>query len=415
MIAPMNRRVFVKSGALAFLSLGLTPGFVWRSAWAEPGRRRKTLVCVFQRGAVDGLNVLVPFAESAYYKLRPKIAIPQPGPRDGAALDLDGYFGLHPVVAPLKQLYERGLLAAVQAVGSPSATRSHFDAQYFMETAVPDSKTVRDGWLNRALAASDCCDPEGHRFLRAIAASDRLPVALKGEAPALAIASLESFMKGPPAGLEAFEALYSDDGADVVLGGPGRDAAEAIKLLRENDPLRYRPAADYPRSRFGRSMMEIAQLIKADVGLELAFADVGGWDTHVNQGGSEGQLAARLRDFGNAIAAFCADLGDRMEDVLVLTMSEFGRTARENGNAGTDHGHANCMFVIGGGVRGGKIYGDWPGLETEQLYEGRDLALTTDFRDIFAEVLAGHLGIEKLERVFPRYAVNRSRFLGLLG
>jgi uncharacterized protein (DUF1501 family) len=411
----MERRVFLKSGALAFLTLGLTPGFVWRAARAESNRRRKALVCVFQRGAVDGLNVLVPFREPAYYRMRPSIAIPQPGARQGAALDLDGFFGLHPVLAPLKQFYDRGMLSAVQAVGSPSATRSHFDAQYFMETAVPDVKTIRDGWLNRALAASDPSDPDGHRFLRAVAMSDRLPVALKGSEAALTISSIESFVTGPPAGLESFAALYDEESGDEVLGGAGRDAAQAIELLRENDPRRYEPTVDYPRSPFGRSMMEIAQLIKADVGLEIAFADVGGWDTHVNQGGHQGQLAQRLRDFGNAISAFCTDLGDRMEDVLVLTMSEFGRTARENGNAGTDHGHANCLFLIGGSVRGGRIYGNWPGLQPEQLYEGRDLALTTDFRNIFAEALSGHLGIEKLDRVFPVFQVNRASFLGLIG
>jgi uncharacterized protein (DUF1501 family) len=409
----MNRRVFLKSGALAFVTLGITPGFVWRTAFAEGGRRRKTLVCIFQRGAVDGLNTIVPFGEQAYYSMRPRIAIPQPGRREGAALDIDGSFGLHPALASFKKLYDRGLMAAVQAVGSPSATRSHFDAQYFMETAMPDVKSAQGGWLNRAL--EHCCDdPEGHDYLRAVALSERMPDALKGDQNALAISDLETFVNGPGAGLEAFEALYDDESSDVVLGKAGRDAAEAIKLLREYNPRAYEPTVDYPRSPFGRSMLQIAQLIKADVGVEIAFADVGGWDTHVNQGASNGQLANRLRDFGDSIAAFCEDLGDRMEDVVVLTMSEFGRTARENGNAGTDHGHANCMFVIGGGVRGGHIYGDWPGLHPEQLYEGRDLALSHDFRDIFAEVLAGHLGVRKLEAVFPRYSVDSANFLGFL-
>jgi uncharacterized protein (DUF1501 family) len=284
-----------------------------------------------------------------------------------------------------------------------------------METAVPDYKSIQDGWLNRALAASHLSDPEGHEYLRAVAMAESMPVALKGSESALAVSDLESFLSGPPGGLEAFEALYDEDSGDAVLGGPGREAAEAIKVLRQNDPRGYEPVADYPGSPFGRSMMEIAQLIKADVGLEIAFADVGGWDTHVNQGASQGQLAVRLRDFGDSIGAFCADLGDRMEDVVVLTMSEFGRTARENGNAGTDHGHANCLFVIGGGVRGGSIHGEWPGLEREQLYEGRDLALTTDFRDIFAEVLSSHLGIENFDRVFPHYQVNRAKFFGLMG
>jgi uncharacterized protein (DUF1501 family) len=411
----IDRRVFLKSGALSLLSLGLTPGFVWRTAHARATRQNKTLVCIFQRGAVDGLSMLVPFGEPAYYGMRPRIAIAQPGARDGAALDLDGRFAFHPALAPFKGLYDRGLLAAVHAVGSPSATRSHFDAQYFMETAVPDVKSTRDGWLNRALAVSTKTDPEGHRFLRAVAMGDRLPVALKGDEPALAISDLESFMAGPPAGLDAFTALYDEDSGDSVLGASGREATEAIKLLREHDPRRYEPENEYPRSPFGRSLAEIAQLIKADIGLQIAFADVGGWDTHVNQGAAQGQLAQRLRDFSDSIAAFCADLGDRMEDVLVLTMSEFGRTARENGNAGTDHGHANCLFLIGGSVKGGTIYGNWPGLEPEQLYEGRDLALTTDFRDIFAEALASQLGIEALDRVFPGYQVDRAKFRGLIG
>ncbi len=412
----MKRRVFLKSGALAFVTLGLTPGFVWRTAWAEGERRRKTLVCIFQRGAVDGLNMVVPFAESGYYDMRPRIAVPRPSSREGAALDLDGFFGLHPALSSLKALYDRGTLATIQAVGSPSATRSHFDAQYFMETALPDVKSAEDGWLNRALAAGDCCgDPEGHDFLRAVAIGERMPVALKGAEQALAIANLESFVGGPGGGLGAFEALYDGESTDVVVGGAGKDAVDAIKLLREHDPTAYEPRADYPGSPFGRSMLQSAQLSKADVGLEIAFADLGGWDTHVNQGSSRGQLANRLRDFGDSIAAFCADLGDRMEDVVILSMSEFGRTARENGNAGTDHGHANCMFVIGGNVNGGQVYGNWPGLGREQLYEGRDLALSHDFRDIFAEVLTRHLGIRRLDEVFPGYRIDPATFLGFLG
>ncbi len=411
----VNRHIFLKSGALSLLSLGLTPGFVWRTVRAEVANRNKTLVCIFQRGAVDGLSMLIPFGEPSYYQMRPRIAIAQPGARDGAALDLDGSFAFHPALAPLKGLYDRRLLAAVHAVGSPSATRSHFDAQYFMETAIPDVKSTREGWLNRALAVSKDIDPEGHRFLRAIAIGDRLPVALKGDEPALAISNLDSFMAGPPAGLDAFTALYDEDSGDSVLGTSGREATQAIKLLREHDPRRYQPNEEYPRSPLGRSLAEVAQLIKADVGLEIAFTDVGGWDTHVNQGAAQGQLALRLRDFSESITAFCTDLGDRMEDVLILTMSEFGRTVRENGNAGTDHGHANCLFLIGGGVQGGRLYGEWPGLEREQLYESRDLALTTDFRNIFAEALAGQLGIEELDRVFPGYQVDRTKLHGLIG
>jgi len=211
-----------------------------------------------------------------------------------------------------------------------------------------------------------------------------------------------------------FESLYAE-ARDRVLGNTGRDAFDAIKMLKNADPSRYQPdhGADYPRSPFGQALKQIAQLIKADVGLEVAFADVGGWDTHINQGSAQGQLASRLDDFARGIAALVTDLGDRMSDVVVLTMSEFGRAVNENGNRGTDHGHGNAMIAIGGGVRGGKVYGRWPGLSIDQRYERRDLAVTTDFRDVFGEVVVRHLGVSDPRPIFPGYGITPTHFPGL--
>jgi uncharacterized protein (DUF1501 family) len=209
-----------------------------------------------------------------------------------------------------------------------------------------------------------------------------------------------------------------DNSLDTVLHGTGKETFSAVKIMQAVQKQSYTPAngAKYPNGRFGQSLLQIARLIKADVGLEVAFADIGGWDTHVNEVGAQpalGQLANNLSDFGQALAAFYQDLGDLMADVTVVTMSEFGRTARENGNRGTDHGHANAMFVMGGDVRGGKVYGDWPGLAEEQLYENRDLNLTTDFRDVLGEVVAKHLGNPNLSTVFPGY--DNPKFRGLIG
>jgi uncharacterized protein (DUF1501 family) len=437
----IGRRVFVKQGAMALLALGLPPDFVLRPLTAGVGRPtgRKTLICIFQRGAADGLSMVVPFGEEAYYRMRRGIAIaaPRGGGAEGVALDLDGFFGLHPALAPLHGLYGRGELAVVQAVGSPHPTRSHFDAQDFMETGTPGVKSTEDGWLNRVLQGTRCerCDgrtladgaahaadhatgqvgmASGLDALRGIAMASSLPRALSGAHPALAIPDLDSF--GVAGGLDAaFRRLYRTDRGDAVSAAAD-EAFEAVAVLEGLDPGRYTPAAgaEYPNGDFGRALRQIAQLIKADVGLEVAFADLGGWDTHVGQGGVQGQLAGRLTELARGIEALYADLGDGMEDVVILTMSEFGRTVAENGSGGTDHGHANVMFVMGGGVDGGRVLGDWPGLEKEQLHEGRDLALTTDFRDVFAEIAYGHLGAEDLEGVFPGYVADPSRWRRVL-
>ena len=418
----MERRAFVKSGALALVTMGLSPSFLRRTAFGMElvnAPKGKVLICLFQRGAADALNIVVPHGEKAYYAMRPSIAIPQPSrSAAGGAVDLDGFFGLHPALAPLKPLYDRGLLAPVHAVGSPSTTRSHFDAQDYMETGTPDVKGTTDGWLNRYLAVKGTCDEcnLGKTPFRAVALTPQTPRILEGPSATVAMNSLSEFsVRATGNSAERLEALYRTGSADLVHG-TGAEMFDAVKMLRAANPQKYLPQnnAEYPRSQFGTRLLQIAQLIKANVGLEIAFADVGGWDTHVNQGSSTGQLAQRLDDFSRSIAALVTDLGDRMDDVVILTMSEFGRMAKENGNRGTDHGHAGALFVIGGHVKGGKVHGKWPGLEQEQLYEGRDLALTTDFRSVFAEVAQHHLGARALDRIFPGFAASPRDFLGLV-
>ena len=420
----MERRAFVKSGALAVVTLGLSPSFLRRTAFGAEllqAPKGKTLICLFQRGAADALNMVVPHGDKSYYSLRPSIAIPRPSgiartiSRD-AAIDLDGFFGLHPSLAPFKPLYDRGLLAPVHAVGSPSATRSHFDAQDYMETATPDIKGTPDGWLNRYLAVQGTCDECHISPFRAVALTQQTPRIMEGANDVVAMNSLEEFTVRVSGSQAArLEALYRTGSADLVHG-TGKEMFDAVKMLKAANPQKYAPrnGAEYPRSQFGTRLLQIAQLVKANVGLEIAFADVGGWDTHVNQGGTTGQLAGRLDDFAQSIAALVTDLGDRMDDVLILTMSEFGRMARENGNRGTDHGHAGALFVIGGDVKGGRVHGKWPGLAPEQLYEGRDLALTTDFRSVFSEVTARHLGATKLDKIFPGFSAEPRGWLGLV-
>ena len=409
----LDRRVFLQSGGLALVAGGFLPRAFVRMAEAGAPSHRHVLVAIFQRGAVDGLNVLVPYAEPCYYDARPTIAVPRPGANDGA-LDLDGFFGLHPSLSPLLPLFRDRSAAFVHAVGSPDPTRSHFDAQDFMESGTPGVKSTRDGFLSRALSHENgSVSP-----LRAVSVTPALPRILAGS-DAIAMSHVSEL--GIRAGAEtdsaarSFESMYGT-AVDGTLQATARESFDAIRLIQKADPERIAPdnGARYPVGPFGDSLEQIAQLIKSEVGLEVAFTDVGGWDTHAAEGGKEGQLANRLRDFGAAIAAFAKDLGSRMGDVTVVTMSEFGRTVRENGNRGTDHGHANVMLLLGGGVKGGRVYGRWPGLETSRLYEGRDLAVTTDFRDIFAEILAKRMGVRDLSAVFPAYPCAEENRLGLI-
>ena len=411
----ITRRVFLRNSALAVVGTSAIPSFLTRAAFGavEPGTKPKRLVVIFQRGAADGLNIVVPHAEPAYYAMRPSINIPRK-----EVVDLDGFFGLHPSMSSFQPLWKQRHLAIVHAAGSPDPTRSHFDAQDFMESGTPGLKATTDGWMNRALHSLPP-SPDKSAF-RAIALGPALPRILTGAEPAVAVNNINDFGVGgrnPNATpiANTFEAMY-DQSVDSVLHGTGRETFDAVKMLKSADPAKYKPApgANYPPGRFGDSLRQIAQLIKADLGVQVAFADIGGWDHHVNEGNSQGQIANVLRDFSQSLAALWTDLGDLADDTVIVTMSEFGRTVRENGNRGTDHGHANVMFVVGGPVKGGKVYGQWPGLDQSQLYEGRDLSLTTDFRRVLGEAVARHLGNERVDQVFPGFANKPGEFLRLL-
>jgi len=400
----VDRRFFLKSSGLAMLGLGFAPGFLSRAVAARTAANKKILLAVFQRGGADGLSMVPPVGDPDYYALRPTLAIARPGEGEGAALKLDDTFGLHPALSSLAPLYEAGALAIVHAVGSPKPTRSHFDAQDFMEGGIPGA-LAPDGWLNRALQNEAANDP---RAFRAVALQSNLPRSLFGSAPAVAMGSVAEFKlrtgRLSDAGARSFEALYAS-AVDVALRNTGNETFEALRLLEKAklDEMPVQHGADYPNSPLGRRLQDVARLIRADIGLEVAATDCGGWDTHVGQGAAQGQLAARLKELGDSLAAFAVDLGDSMADVCVVTMTEFGRTVRENGNRGTDHGTASLMFVMGGGVRGRRVIGQWRGLREPNLFEGRDLAMATDFRAVLSEILASHLGISRLAPVFPGF------------
>jgi uncharacterized protein (DUF1501 family) len=404
----------MKGGAMAVVGTAAIPSFLTRAALGavEAGSNNKRLVVIFQRGAADGLNIVVPHGERAYYAMRPSINIPRQ-----QVIDLNGFFGLHPTLAPFKPLWDQRHLAIVHAAGSPDTTRSHFDAQDYMESGTPGMKSTSDGWFNRTLQTEAAADSP----FRAVALGTSLPRILSGKAPAVAVSNVNGFgiANGNPAAAplgSTFEAMYAQS-VDSVLHGTGQETFEAVEMLKSADPQRYTsaPGANYPRGRFGDALRQTAQLIKANLGVQIAFTDIVGWDHHVNEGSTEGQLANVLREFSQSIAAFWTDLGSLAEDTVVVTMSEFGRTARENGNRGTDHGHANVMFVLGGPVRGGRVYGRWPGLDPSQLNEGRDLALTTDFRRVLGEAVARHLGNNSLNSVFPGFDNSQQAFLRFLG
>jgi uncharacterized protein (DUF1501 family) len=409
----VTRRVFLKNSALAVVGTSAIPSFLTRAAFADvSGSGKKRMVVLFQRGAADGLNIVVPHGEPTYYQMRPTIAIPR-----SSVIDLDGLFGLHPSMSAFKPLWDSKQLAIVHASGSPDNSRSHFDAQDYMESGTPGVKSTEDGWLNRALQ-HEAERPKKESPFRAVALGTALPRILAGSYPAVAINNINEFGVGGRGGgavatglSNTFESMYSHS-VDSVLHGTGQETFEAVKMLKSADPAKYTPAAgaNYPRGRFGDSLRQIAQLLKADLGVEVAFADIGGWDHHVNEGSTQGQIANLTREFSQAIAAFWTDIGNLGEDTVLVTMSEFGRTARENGSRGTDHGHANVMFVLGGPAKGGKVYGRWPGLDSRHLYEGRDLEVTTDFRTVLGEGLASHMGNKELATVFPGF--DAKNFLG---
>ena len=426
----VNRRVFLKQGALSFIALGAGPfwgpQFLRQAAWAADlgasATKDKVLVCIFQRGAVDGLSMVVPYGDPNYSPNRPAISLSAPSQAAGenGVLDLDGYFGLHPSLAALQPLFQAGHLAPIQACGSPNASRSHFDSQDLMESGVDEDKSVQEGWLNRLMG---CCpeDAANQTAFRAVSMTSVVPRTLQGPQDAMAIRDLDTFgMAGdivvPVSGggtADGFESMYSG-AVDTVLHGEGTESFDALSLLKQTRSTAYVPAngAKYPDGGLGKNLRQVAQLIKANVGVQIAFAEMDGWDTHANQGNAKGQLATRLKLFGDSLAAFYRDMGDKMRDVVVVTQSEFGRTVKENGNRGTDHGHATCFFALGGSIKGGKVYGEWPTLAPDKLFQDRDLAVTTDFRDVFGEICAGHfnLPMNKMAAVFPEYQVDAARF-----
>jgi uncharacterized protein (DUF1501 family) len=411
----IERRAFLKSGGLSLLFLGAGslggPSFLARAAMASPGAaasgRRKVLIAIFQRGAMDGIAAVPPLTEEALLrKLRPRLAVPgATAAGEDRALDLGCGFGLHPALSPFAPLWKEGRLAIVHQVGSPDPTRSHFDAQDYLETGTPGRKGTASGWLNRV------CGELGHEAtpFRALAMTTALPRSLYGDQPALAVSRLEDFaVKLPGAEVAAaaagkgFEALYEQT-SQQLLHDTGTETFDAIQMLHGLDLRSDRPAAgvEYPRAPLGMALRQVAQLIKAEIGLEVAFAESGGWDTHVQQGNAFGGFSRRADDLARSIAAFWHDLGPWQDHVLLCTMTEFGRTVRENGSGGTDHGHGSCLFVLGNRVDGGKVHGDFGGLDPDALYEGRDLPVTTDFRSVFSELAAGHLGVADTAAIFP--------------
>ncbi|HTR29022.1 MAG TPA: DUF1501 domain-containing protein [Puia sp.] len=415
----VTRRGFLKSGGIALFGVGLMggiPAFMAEAAASEKRRqlykRKRVLVCIFQRGAMDGLMAVTPF-EDAYLKAaRPNLMMTAAGQgaasgRQGTGLiDLDGKWGLHPGLNAFEPLFREGRLGIVHGIGSPNNTRSHFDAQDYMESGTPFNKGTASGWLNRAvgLLGHDALTP-----FTAVSLTSALPRSLYGDNPSVAIANLQDFaiqLKGNPAAAQAaarsFEDLYATT-RPGLLQQTGKESFEAMKVLQSADVQHYQPAngAVYPNSPLGGSLRQIAQLVKLEVGLEVAFTESGGWDTHFNQGTDNGIFARSITDLGNSIAAFWKDLGGYQDDVTVMTMTEFGRTVHQNGTGGTDHGRASCNFILGNGVAGGKVYGNVAPLAVENLEDGRDLPVTTDFRNVFGAVVDAHLQIANDKLLFP--------------
>jgi uncharacterized protein (DUF1501 family) len=410
-----TRRAFLKSGGLALfsVSVGGTPLFLSRAADAAVNpNRRKVLVTIFQRGAMDGLMAISPFNDPMLTRLRPRLAMTAAkSAGENALIDLDGNFGLHPAFAPMHPLFQEKRLAIVHGVGSPDETRSHFDAQDYMETGTPGRKGTRSGWLNRAVGLL------GHEAtpFRAVSMTQALPRSLYGDESSLAIANLANFGVKVPGNKRVnqeaealFKSLYTESSQEL-LQRAGQESFEAVEMLKSVQVANYQPAngAEYPRSPLGNSLRQVAQLIKADVGLEIAFAETGGWDTHVQQGTTIGSFARRAADLAQSITAFWRDVESYQDDVVLMTMTEFGRTVHENGSGGTDHGRGSCLFILGNRVDGGKIHGNVPPLVAESLDKRSDLPVTTDFRAVFAEVAGKHLDIDDNQTLFPGWAGKR--------
>lgn len=408
----MERREFVTK----FAALNTTlPTWMPRMAFAAPPREvaGDVLVCVFLRGGADALNVVVPYGEDAYYKARPQLAIRTPGAGAGRTVNLDGFFGLHPTLLPLKDIYTQTDLAFIHAVGNPYETRSHFDAMDYMERGTAGEKMVDTGWLARHLQSSPASNQSP---FRAVGMGPILPSALRGPVPAVAMQSIADFhLKGNTEYLGEIQAILSGlyTLEDNLLAEEGAGLFDAFELLAKANPAQYQPrqGVSYPDSDFGKGLTQIAQLIKADIGLEVACIDLGGWDTHILQGGAEGWMASLLADYAAGLAAFYADLPDQMNRITVVTMSEFGRRVAENAGAGTDHGRGGFMSVMGGQINGGQVFGAWVGLHPDVLEGPGDLPVTTDFRTVLGELLSQRMGNPNLEQVFPNY--NAVDFLGV--
>ena len=399
-MSSFSRRQFLRSaGALA--ALGAVPGFLGRALAASGASSGNTLVLVFLRGGADGLSIVPPVGDPAYRAARPTLALASPG-RDGGALRLDDVFSLHPALSPLLPLWSDRTLGIVHAAGLTGATRSHFDAQDFCESGTPGLKSTADGWLNRAVQRAP--GPDG--AFRVVALQPTLPRMLVGDAPAVAMSSLGQFrLPGGPGGGSAFDALYAQ-AVDTALRTTGLETFEALREAGSAKLARLPPdnGAAYGNAPIARRLQDVARLIRSGVGLQVAVTDMGGWDTHVNEGTEKGQLASRLAELGGALAAFARDLGTRWADTAVVVMTEFGRTARENGNRGTDHGTASVMLVLGGGVRGGRVVGGYRGLARSELFEERDLAIGTDVRSVLWEAVRGQLALREASRVFPGFS-----------
>ncbi len=403
----ISRRFFLKQSGLAVFGLNFLPGLFEKQLLAlTEGNPSKTLVVIFQRGAMDGLSMVPPLGDIDYYTARPNIALKPSA--DSGVIRLDNYFGLHPALSPLKSFWDEGTLAFVHEVGSPDPTRSHFDAQDFMEIGIGGDKNGQEGFLNRAAALF----PDQNRSpVKAVALQPNMPRILQGKFPAISMNSLNDFeIKGgfsTEKEAHGFETMYQQ-AANHALRGVGKEIAEALGAVRKT-ASQIKKNENYPRNPTANRLREIAELIKANLGLQIAVTDMGGWDTHVHQGNQTGQLANKFNELGSAIAAFAKDLGPKLNDVVLMTVTEFGRTVKENGNRGTDHGHGSVAMVLGGSVKGKKVYGKYRELKPENLFEGRDIPVTTDYRDLFAEVLKNHLGLAKLETVFPKHKIDTGK------
>ncbi len=417
-----TRRGFIKGSGLALIGVGLAggiPAFAMKAAlWKKkigPYKKTQTLVCIFQRGAMDGLMAVTPFTDNNLMVARPNLFMTAAAGLAGGnapLIDLDGRFGLHPMFKGFEPLFRDGRLAIVHGIGSPNNTRSHFDAQDYMESGTPFNKGTSSGWLNRA---AGLIPSEQKTPFQAVSLTSALPRSFYGDTPCIAISNLQDFalqLRGNPMSIKSastsFEDLY-DQTTPGLLQQAGKESFDAIKLLKQSDIKNYQPAnqAVYPSTALGNALKQIAQLIKMDVGLEVAFAEHGGWDTHFNQGTATGIFANNAADLSNSITAFWTDLGSYQDEVVVMTMTEFGRTVHQNGTGGTDHGRASCNFILGNKVRGGKVHGNVLALAVENLEEGRDLAVTTDFRSVFSEVADNHLGINDDHVLFPDWAGSR--------